>query len=464
MSDNSDTEQLPGHGKTDLVQSTEPPVKKRRVKKKKRGRVLTVDDMPRKVREEFRTDQKAEKFLRLLGGLKPENVHANMNWMRRCKTGKFAEMMESELWDHFLSCFHRNYMFGRKGGFGFEKKLPSKDQLAWLEMKQWEQDSDDEDLLELPSGWMERDEEPEEYMKICDGKVSFCGKTYIKVSVMYGGGSQLDPRESICDPTPMSEIEAQIAAEEAEDTDDDQKMPKPMDMTAEEQEAARLAKVAKMEEEIREKEEEITTAKLAAETMYRGMGVAPGEENVRTRRRQEIHWDYDHKAEPDLKVGSGGVNKFISDSYGYGGYRESEMARDQWKDLSYDQTHGQGASKYRKSAYDNWDQDFEQKYKWEDFATKWAIKRKEKKFYNRQHHKYEDITDTRREFLEKADKQFTEKRVAADVSYWAQAAAQASMAVLAGSKDGKIDLENAPWMKQPAPAPSNEDPRKKMSF
>ena len=38
------------------------------------------------------------------------------------------------------------------------------------------------------------------------------------------------------------------------------------------------------------------------------------------------------------------------------------MARDQWKDLSYDQTHGQGASKYRKSAYDNWDQDFEQKY------------------------------------------------------------------------------------------------------
>jgi hypothetical protein len=68
-----------------------------------------------------------------------------------------------------------------------------------------------------------------------------------------------------------------------------------MDMTEEEQEAARLAKVAKMEEEIREKEEEITTAKLAAETMYRGMGVAPGEENQRSRRRQEIHWDYDHK-------------------------------------------------------------------------------------------------------------------------------------------------------------------------
>ena len=38
------------------------------------------------------------------------------------------------------------------------------------------------------------------------------------------------------------------------------------------------------------------------------------------------------------------------------------MARDQWKDLTYDKNHGQGASKYRKSAYDNWDQDFEQTY------------------------------------------------------------------------------------------------------
>ena len=82
----------------------------------------------------------------------------------------------------------------------------------------------------------------------------------------------------------------------------------------------------------------------------------------------------------------------------------------------------------------------------------------------RQHHKYEDITDTRKQFLEKEDKRFNEKRVQADVSYWAQAAAQASMADLAGSKDGKIDLQNAPWMKQPAPAPSNEDPRKKMSY
>ena len=215
----------------------EPEAKKRR-KKRKRGRIITVDDMPRKVREEFRTDQKADKFLRLLGGLKPENVHASMAWMRRCKTGKFAEMMESELWDHFLSCFHRNYMFGRKGGFGFEKKLPSKDQLAWLEMKQWEQDSDDEELLELPTGWMEKDEDPEDYWKEDQGQIEFSGKTYIKVSMMYGGGSQLDPRDSICDPTPLSELEAQQALEEAEITDDedeiDPNMPRPMDMTEEE--------------------------------------------------------------------------------------------------------------------------------------------------------------------------------------------------------------------------------------
>ena len=61
-------------------------------------------------------------------------------------------------------------------------------------------------------------------------------------------------------------------------------------------------------------------------------------------------------------AGKNGVNKFISDSYGYGGYRESEMARDQWKDLTYDAQHGTGASKNRKSYYDNWDQDFEQTY------------------------------------------------------------------------------------------------------
>ena len=77
---------------------------------------------------------------------------------------------------------------------------------------------------------------------------------------------------------------------------------------------------------------------------------------------KEIHWDYEKKAEPELMAGKNGVNKFISDSYGYGGYRESEMARDQWKDLTYDAQHGSGASKNRKSYYDNWDQDFEQTY------------------------------------------------------------------------------------------------------
>ena len=41
-------------------------------------------------------------------------------------------------------------------------------------------------------------------------------------------------------------------------------------------------------------------------------------------------------AEPEFTGGKNGVNKFISDSYGYGGYRETEMARDQWKDLTYD--------------------------------------------------------------------------------------------------------------------------------
>ena len=47
----------------------EPPVddgepKKKRRKKRKRGRVLTVEDIPRKVREEFRTDQKVRLFCR----------------------------------------------------------------------------------------------------------------------------------------------------------------------------------------------------------------------------------------------------------------------------------------------------------------------------------------------------------------------------------------------------------------
>ena len=75
---------------------------------------------------------------------------------------------------------------------------------------QWEQDSDEEELLELPDSWTEKDEEPEEYwVTTKKGEVEFQGKTYIKCSVMYGGGSQLDPRDSIADTTPLSIIEAQ---------------------------------------------------------------------------------------------------------------------------------------------------------------------------------------------------------------------------------------------------------------
>merc|ERR1712130_872031 len=307
----------------------------------------------------------------------------------------------------------------------------------------WEQDSDDEELLELPSGWMEKDEEPEEYWKEQKGQIEFSGKTYIKVSMMYGGGSQLDPRDSICDTTPLSEIEAQLALEEADITDSDEKK-------------------AKLEKDLTDKQEEIQRAKFAAETMYRGMNAAGVDGN--TRRRQEIHWDYEKKAEPEVMAGKNGVNKFISDSYGYGGYRESEMARDQWKDLTYDNQHGAGASKNRRSYYDNWDQDFEQKYKWEDFASKWAIKRKEARFYNKQHYKYEDITPARKKFLEKQDETFTQKRQEADLSYWAQAAAQAASAFLGQKGDEKATMEAAPWMKKPAPAPSGEDPRKKMSY
>lgn len=359
-------------------------------------------------------------------------------------------------------------MFGRKGGFGYEKKLPSKDQLAWLEMKQWEQDSDEEELLELPDSWTEKDEEAEEYW-VSDGrgKIDFRGKTYIKCSVMYGGGSQLDPRDSIASTVPLSIIEAEKELEEADITpdEDDENQPKPLDMTEEEIEARRQEKKEKMKKELEEKQAEIERAKKAAETMFTGVqGGAEGQLEPQ-RRRQEIHWDYDKKAEPEFSGGKNGVNKFISDSYGYGGYRESEMARDQWKDLTYDKSHGAGASKYRKSAYDNWDQDFEQKYKWEDFASKWALKRKEKNFYNKQQYKYEDITPARREFLEKQDESMNQKRQEADLSYWAQAAAQAAAAFLQEKDAGnQKTLEMAPWLKKPAPAPSSEDPRKKTSY
>ena len=59
---------------------------------------------------------------------------------------------------------------------------------------------------------------------------------------MYGGGSQLDPRESIANPTPMSILDAEKELEEAEMTPDteeeeDDKQPKPLDMTEEEIEA-----------------------------------------------------------------------------------------------------------------------------------------------------------------------------------------------------------------------------------
>ena len=104
---------------------------------------------------------------------------------------------------------------------------------------QWEQDSDEEELLELPDSWTEKDEEPEEYwVTTKKGEVEFQGKTYIKCSVMYGGGSQLDPRDSIADTTPLSIIEAQKEIEEADITpDEDEDQPKPLDMTEEEVEA-----------------------------------------------------------------------------------------------------------------------------------------------------------------------------------------------------------------------------------
>lgn len=100
--------------------------------------------------------------------------------------------------------------------------------------------------------------------------------------------------------------------------------------------------------------------------------------------------------------------------------------------------------------------------------------------YSRQHYKYEDITPARKKFLEKQDETFTQKRQEADLSYWAQvnrifllmqgvkcflkAAAQAASAFLSEKESGSIKLEAAPWMKKPAPAPSSEDPRKKMSY
>ena len=83
--------------------------------------------------------------------------------------------------------------------------------------------------------------------------------------------------------------------------------------------------------------------------------------------------------------------------------------------------------------------------------------------------------------MEKQDENMTQKRQEADLSYWAQvikfdlgltkiwpnlfqAAAQAAAAFLQEKDSGSSKLETAPWLKKPAPAPSNEDPRKKMSY
>ena len=45
-----------------------------------------------------------------------------------------------------------------------------------------------------------------------------------------------------------------------------------------------------------------------------------------------------------------------------------------------------------------------------------------------------------------------------------KAAAQAAAAFLSDADGGSKKLEMAPWLKKPAPAPSGDDPRKKMSF
>ena len=55
-------------------------------------------------------------------------------------------------------------------------------QIASSFVLQWEQDSDEEELLELPESWTEKDEDAEEYW-VSDpktGVVEFKGKTYIK--------------------------------------------------------------------------------------------------------------------------------------------------------------------------------------------------------------------------------------------------------------------------------------------
>ena len=57
------------------------------------------------------------------------------------------------------------------------------------------------------------------------------------------------------------------------------------------------AKKEAIRKEIEEKQAEIDRAKQAAETMFLGTNMPgdPGEPREATRRRQEIHWDYDKK-------------------------------------------------------------------------------------------------------------------------------------------------------------------------
>lgn len=51
-----------------------------------------------------------------------------------------------------------------------------------------------------------------------------------------------------------------------------------------------------------------------------------------------------------------------------------------------------------------------------------------------------------------------------NICFFVQAAAQAAAAFLQEKDSGNAKIEMAPWLKQPAPAPSNEDPRKKTSY
>ena len=50
-----------------------------------------------------------------------------------------------------------------------------------------------------------------------------------------------------------------------------------------------------MKKELEEKQAEIERAKVAAETMFSGLGGGATDGTEPQRRRQEIHWDYDKK-------------------------------------------------------------------------------------------------------------------------------------------------------------------------